>query len=194
MKLTPGVHFLVTTGFAGLFGPPLFVHALLILVSQFWSVLSITPVVLTCTYLFALPTYLFISSRVFRFKEALAARRFGARVTPRAKGILPGNVDLLYQGLSANKTDYLGEPFIGALGMAGGGTTFTVNILGDNRVLTMHPKNIQKILATEFEMYRKGKLFNRIMEVMLGVGVFNSDGDMWQFHRKSQWDSDRAEA
>jgi hypothetical protein len=27
---------------------------------------------------------------------------------------------------------------------------------------------------------------------VLGVGVFNSDGDMWQFHRRSQYTSQRA--
>lgn len=31
----------------------------------------------------------------------------------------------------------------------------------------------------------------RTMEGVLGTGVFNSDGDMWQFHRKSRYASQR---
>lgn len=102
---------------------------------------------------------------------------------PRVEGVLPGNLDLLYKGFSADKSEYLGEPWLSPMRRLG--TTFAVRILRDQRLCTLNPKNIQKILATDFEVYCKGKLFDGITESMLGVGVFNSDGDMWQFHRKS---------
>jgi hypothetical protein len=188
MAVTPGLHFLATTLIPVLFGPPLIVHALLILISQRWSALSITPGVLLCVYLFSLPVFQFISSRVTRIKVALAARRLGARVAPRADGVLPWNLDLLLKGVTSQNADYLGDPFLSAFNLVKGGTrnTCTLEILGDDRFLTMHPENIKKVLATDFDNYRKGSLFNSIMEPMLGVGVFNSDGEMWQFHRKSR--------
>lgn len=184
MSLTPGVQFLIKTGLPVVLGPSLFVHALLILISRFSPAVAITPVILAYIYLLLVPACIFISSGISRYKDGLAARRLGARPIPRVEGILPGNIDLLYRGLSADKSEYLGELWLHA--MKDHGTTFTISVLNDTRMCTLNPKNIQKILATDFETYRKGIMLNRIMEPMLGVGVFNSDGDMWQFHRKSQ--------
>ncbi|KAF8481444.1 CYP63 cytochrome P450 monooxygenase-like protein [Gautieria morchelliformis] len=174
MAVTPGVYFLVTTLIPVLFCPPL----------VYWSVVSVTPGVLVCVYLFSLPVCLSAASWLRRIKVALAARRLGARVAGRADGVLPWNIDLLVQGITINKSDYLGDPILGAFKLAGGTDTCSLEILGDDRLLTMNPDNIKKVLATDFENYRKGSLFNGIMEAMLGVGVFNSDGEMWQFHRK----------
>jgi hypothetical protein len=183
MGLTPGMRFLITTGIPALLGPPLFMHALLISVAHFTSALSLTPTILTCTYIFSFPAYVFLSTRISILRENWGAYRLGARVMPRVEGALPGNLDLLYQGLSADKSEYLGELWLSPIRNLG--TTFAIRILRDQRVCTLNPQNIQKILAIDFETYRKGKLLNNIMETVLGVGVFNSDGDMWQFHRKS---------
>ncbi|KAF8585830.1 cytochrome P450 [Ramaria rubella] len=187
MALTPGLYFLITTLIPVLFGPAILVHALLILFSQFWPssiVTPITPSTLACIYAFSFPIYGHITSRLYRLKVALAARRLGARVVKRIDGSLPWNIDLLVQGFTASRTDYLGDQVLSGWGSVEGEHTFSVEILGDNRIITMNPRNIQKILATDFDMYCKGSLFNGVMESMLGIGVFNSDGDMWQFHRK----------
>lgn len=66
------------------------------------------------------------------------------------------------------------------------GTNFSIRILNDYRLCTMNPLNIQRILATDFEHYGKGNFVNAVISAMLGEGVFNSDGDLWQFHRKSK--------
>jgi hypothetical protein len=182
MAVTPGVYFLITTLIPVLFCPPLVVHSILIFISKYWSVVSVTPGALVCVYLLSLPVCLSAASWLRRIKVALAARRLGARVAARADGVLPWNIDLL---LADNKSLYLGDPLLEAFKLAGGTSTCSLEILGDDRLLTMNPDNIKKVLATDFENYRKGSLFNGIMEAMLGVGVFNSDGEMWQFHRKS---------
>ena len=183
MKITPGVRFLITTGIPALLGPPLFIHAFLIFISHLISPISLTPTILVCTYLFSFPAYVFLSTRISILRETWGAYRLGARVVPRVEGILPGNLDLLYKGFSADKSEYLGEPWLSPMRRLG--TTFSIRILRDQRMCTLNPQNIQKIVATNFEIYRKGKMLNNIQESMLGVGVFNSDGDMWQFHRKS---------
>lgn len=185
MALTPGLKFLITTLLPVLFFPPLVVHALLIVVSKYWSALSVTPGVLICVYLLSFPVCQRIYSGVKRLKATLAARRLGAHVAPRVNGVLPWNIDLLFEGFTINKSEYLGDPLLEAFTRAGGAKTCLLEILGDDRLLTMNPENIKKVLATDFDNYRKGNLFNGITEGMLGVGVFNSDGEMWQFHRKS---------
>ncbi|OJT15759.1 Cytochrome P450 52A3-A [Trametes pubescens] len=48
---------------------------------------------------------------------------------------------------------------------------------------TVEPDHIKAILATEFTSFEKGPTFRSQMKSLLGVGVFNADGDMWKFHR-----------
>ncbi|KAI1783318.1 cytochrome P450 [Ganoderma leucocontextum] len=44
-------------------------------------------------------------------------------------------------------------------------------------------RRAQTILATDFNSYEKGPMLYRQLNALLGSGVFNSDGDMWKFHR-----------
>lgn len=153
---------------------------ILIFTFQYWSTVSVTPGVLICVYLLSFPVCQYFSSRVSRIKAHLVARRVGARIAPRTEGILPLNLDLLMKSLIVFQDYYIGDPILRTLDIAGGDQTCTLDILGEDRILIMNPDNIKKILATRFENYCKGST-----EAMLGVGVFNSDGEMWRFHRKS---------
>ncbi|KAI3959346.1 hypothetical protein MKW98_018936 [Papaver atlanticum] len=47
-----------------------------------------------------------------------------------------------------------------------------------------YPAIVEHILKTNFSNYPKGEAFHTCMEELLGVGIFNSDGDMWRQHRK----------
>jgi cytochrome P450 len=53
----------------------------------------------------------------------------------------------------------------------------------ENRFFTSEPEYIKATLATQFESFEKGPMFNDQMREILGTGVFNSDGEMWKFHR-----------
>ena len=109
----------------------------------------------------------------------------GARLLPRVRGYLPGNVDFILEGITANKTDYFGSVWISLFDL-GGASSCSLETLGDDRAFTRNPKNIQRILATDFENHSKGALFSEVTKPLLGAGVFNSDGEMWQFHRKRE--------
>lgn len=50
---------------------------------------------------------------------------------------------------------------------------------------TIDPANIEHILKTNFSNYPKGKTYHNIMEVLLGDGIFNSDGENWRKQRKT---------
>ncbi|THU98293.1 cytochrome P450 [Dendrothele bispora CBS 962.96] len=58
-----------------------------------------------------------------------------------------------------------------------------MRVLWTDLLFTSNPEHIQRILATDFGNYVKGERFQQAMGSVLGVGVFNSDGDMWKFHR-----------
>jgi len=63
------------------------------------------------------------------------------------------------------------------------GNTITLRILWEDRVFTTEPEHIKAILATQFNSFVKGPVFFDSAVSLLGTGVFNSDADIWKFHR-----------
>ncbi|KAK1308480.1 hypothetical protein QJS10_CPA09g01545 [Acorus calamus] len=47
------------------------------------------------------------------------------------------------------------------------------------------PVNVEYVLKTNFTNYPKGDAYHSYMEVLLGDGIFNSDGEMWRRQRKT---------
>ncbi|KAF7335780.1 hypothetical protein MVEN_02233900 [Mycena venus] len=63
------------------------------------------------------------------------------------------------------------------------GHTITTKILFESSIFTTEPDYIKAILATEFDNYWKGPTDTALNRSLLGFGIFNTDGDMWKFHR-----------
>jgi len=53
----------------------------------------------------------------------------------------------------------------------------------EDRIFTSEPEHIKAMLSTQFDAHRKGSAIIHQNTSLLGVGVFNSDGEMWKFHR-----------
>ncbi|XP_071730315.1 alkane hydroxylase MAH1-like [Rutidosis leptorrhynchoides] len=53
-----------------------------------------------------------------------------------------------------------------------------------NMLVTSDPANINHILSKNFHNYPKGPEYHEIFD-FLGEGVFNSDHELWEFHRKT---------
>lgn len=51
-------------------------------------------------------------------------------------------------------------------------------------LLTSDPANIHHILSKNFPNYPKGPEFRKIFDI-LGDGIFNSDDELWEIHRKT---------
>ncbi|KAG6861420.1 hypothetical protein C0995_000260 [Termitomyces sp. Mi166 len=51
------------------------------------------------------------------------------------------------------------------------------------QIFTFEPDHVKAILATQFDNFEKGPIFRSQFTTLLGTGVFNSDGEMWKFHR-----------
>lgn len=47
------------------------------------------------------------------------------------------------------------------------------------------PANVEHILKTNFANYPKGEVYHSYMEVLLGDGIFNADGEQWRKQRKT---------
>ncbi|KAK7445180.1 Protein kinase alk2 [Stygiomarasmius scandens] len=63
------------------------------------------------------------------------------------------------------------------------GNSYIFRVLGVDRFLTIEPEHIKAILATQFDDFHKGDMEEDQFKSLLGSGVFNSDGEMWKFHR-----------
>ncbi|CAM6129810.1 unnamed protein product [Calypogeia fissa] len=50
---------------------------------------------------------------------------------------------------------------------------------------TVDPENVKYILKTNFKNFPKGPMFHERMEILLGKGIFNSDGELWRQQRKA---------
>ncbi|KAJ7514501.1 hypothetical protein O6H91_23G046900 [Diphasiastrum complanatum] len=65
--------------------------------------------------------------------------------------------------------------------------TKTINITmpSSTYTYTVDPVLVEHILKTNFSNYPKGEAFYEKMEVLLGDGIFNSDGEIWKRQRKT---------
>ncbi|XP_040384533.1 cytochrome P450 94B3-like [Oryza brachyantha] len=63
--------------------------------------------------------------------------------------------------------------------------TIVVDRLGARRtVVTANPANVEHMLRGNFGNYPKGKPFTDVLGDLLGMGIFNVDGELWHAQRK----------
>ncbi|KAL6875602.1 hypothetical protein ACP4OV_013115 [Aristida adscensionis] len=63
--------------------------------------------------------------------------------------------------------------------------TIVVDRLGARRtVVTANPANVEHIIKGNFGNYPKGKPFTGVLGDLLGMGIFNVDGELWHAQRK----------
>ncbi|XP_010912256.1 cytochrome P450 94C1 [Elaeis guineensis] len=60
--------------------------------------------------------------------------------------------------------------------------TIDIHVLGNT--ITTNPDNVEYMLKTRFDNFPKGKPFSSLLGDFLGRGIFNVDGESWQFQRK----------
>ncbi|KAJ7031870.1 cytochrome P450 [Mycena alexandri] len=122
--------------------------------------------------------YRVVQEGVRQRKEANA---LGARLAPIAPGKWPGNLDFLRMLIHNRAHGYPADGFTELLPDVG--PVMNTRVLWTDAILTVWPEHIKIILATDFNNYVKGERFQFNVGSVLGTGVFNSDGEMWKFHR-----------
>ncbi|KAG9126839.1 hypothetical protein FRC07_001740 [Ceratobasidium sp. 392] len=61
--------------------------------------------------------------------------------------------------------------------------TFNIGFFGETQIFTTEPEHVKSILSTDFTTFEKGPVLRDKLFSVLGTGVFNSDGELWKFHR-----------
>ncbi|KAI0741701.1 cytochrome P450 monooxygenase pc-3 [Daedaleopsis nitida] len=109
------------------------------------------------------------------------AQRCGAVLPADLSGRWIGNWDILQGIVRLFQDGYPSDMF--DIGFEALGPVFQNSIFWDVAYVTKDPNVIKTVLATEFANYEKGEVFHDYTDSVLGSGVFNSDGDLWKFHR-----------
>ncbi|KAF8883906.1 CYP63 cytochrome P450 monooxygenase-like protein [Gymnopilus junonius] len=138
-----------------------------------WTILVVTALLIPL-----LSTIYIISIKVRHRREAAA---IGARMVPEAQGWLLGNLDIALELVHKMTTGYPGDGVWELLEKHG--PVVNWRAMWGDLIFTNSPEHIKTILSTDFQNYVKGKRFHYDLKPVLGTGVFNSDGEMWKFHR-----------
>ncbi|ELU38865.1 cytochrome P450 monooxygenase pc-3 [Rhizoctonia solani AG-1 IA] len=172
----------------GLLAPPAFIYLGLVIgcqtqkgiESDYLQRCITNPTLRALFFPLALALYSSLSSLVRYLRRRQDRRRLGPDVieAPRIKKRLPGNIDWIPEALHMRETGYIGEMFSQCFPTHG--HTFNMRIFGLDQ-LQMIAGYATSIQSTD--TIDSGKKFKTKMDTVLGVGVFNSDGDMWQLHR-----------
>ncbi|KAF7365298.1 hypothetical protein MVEN_00401600 [Mycena venus] len=137
---------------------------------------------LFCISATGVPLYTTLRLTLRQLHYRREAAKLGARLAPTSsRGKWPGNLDLLIEMQEIWKHGYPGDGLRELLEEVG--PVANVRPLWADIILTTCPEHIKIILSTDFNNYVKGQQFQFGMSSVLGTGVFNSDGEMWKFHR-----------
>jgi hypothetical protein len=91
---------------------------------------------------------------------------------------LPLSYDLVQRLNKADKKGVMPSEFVKVVEEAGA-TTFHTFVLGTRSVFTIDPKNVQAVLATQFNDFELGATRRNNFFPVLGLGIFTADGGYW---------------
>ena len=130
---------------------------------------------------------LFSAFILYYVASAALGRRYHAR---RAKELgcepafvrphkLPFGIDNVKRILKAEKEQLVPTEYQRIYVELGRPHTWSENILGTWHHMTVDPKNIQAVLATQFHEFELGQTRRKNFFPLLGNGIFTSDGKGW---------------
>ncbi|KAF7969359.1 hypothetical protein HWV62_27478 [Athelia sp. TMB] len=176
---TPGVVFLARGALSLVFPGALTAAVLYILDAHYGVSISIGHLALAAAVL--APTAVVAKHWLGILHTRRRAAALGARLAPKLTSGGIGNFGKLMEMVKSMEGDVCGGVHEGWVQECG--NTLNPNILWEDSMFTTEPDHIKAILATDFPNYIKGEQFQDGFRGLLGTGVFNSDGDMWKFHR-----------
>lgn len=63
------------------------------------------------------------------------------------------------------------------------GHTFEMNLVGHDLIITNEPRNVQAVLASQFEDFAIGPRRRAHSKQLVGIGLLNADGPVWKHSR-----------
>ncbi|TDL15133.1 hypothetical protein BD410DRAFT_809190 [Rickenella mellea] len=185
MALPPGIPYLFTR-ISKLLISPFLLTCLYALSSRLHpssipALSSIPTWLLVLCMIVSLPVTFFVKLQVKQWRQRRECKRLGAIMVLEVPSKWPAGLDLLKRMLFSFKHGYPGDIYTDISSTLG--TAISVRIIYETRIITTEPAHIKAMLATSFPSFEKGSKFQHQAQSVLGTGVFNSDGEMWKFHR-----------
>ncbi|KAF7301073.1 hypothetical protein MIND_00671300 [Mycena indigotica] len=131
--------------------------------------------------LLANPLSLFVSDWYQQVHEARHASSRGAELIPVVRDSRPFGLGTLAKLRESFRSGYPGD-FIEDW-REEYGHTFMTKIFFDRVITTTEPGHVKAILATDFDNFWKGPQEAQMSQSLLGYGIFNTDDELWKFHR-----------
>lgn len=122
--------------------------------------------------------YLVVSSFLARRHHAQRAAELGCRPAPFRPYKWPFGADMVWRVIKADRDQVVPDEVV-RIAEEMGVSTFEQNLLGDLNIVTTDPKNIQALLATQFNDFALGEQRRNNFFPLLGNGIFTSDGKNW---------------
>ncbi|KAF8585564.1 cytochrome P450 [Ramaria rubella] len=132
-------------------------------------------------YILATPTLFIVKDVINHLREEREIKQFGARRVPRVPTYLPAGIDGLVTVLKGFTHGYVGDGWGDWAESLG--PIYNLRVFKQDMIFTTEPAHIEAMLSTEFNNFEKGEPFRWYVQSVLGTGVFNSDSEMWKFHR-----------
>lgn len=122
-----------------------------------------------------------IDSVITRIYYTRKARSMGCGPPLKRPYKYPFALDLVYNAIQADKRNSIPEYFNAQFNLicTGNVKTLQQSIFGTPGFFTCDPKNIQAILATQFNDFALGELRRNNFFPLLGNGIFTADGKFW---------------
>ncbi|EXJ60322.1 hypothetical protein A1O7_04474 [Cladophialophora yegresii CBS 114405] len=128
--------------------------------------------------------YFIIASFLSNRYHARKARELGCQPAWERPYRLPLGIDLVKEVMDADKNHVVPNYFLDVYNnKAGKRATWSQNMLGSYGYVTSDPKNVQAILATQFNDFELGEARRGNFFPMLGNGIFTTDGKAWEHSR-----------
>ena len=114
--------------------------------------------------------------------SALPTSSQSVQKSPRNRHLPPG--PRTYQLLNTGSFQHQPIEAFGHLWKTYGDLVHLPLLPGQRMLLASHPIHAERMLVTHMERYRKPALLVNNMGLVQGKGLFTSDGDLWQKHRR----------
>ncbi|KAH8661358.1 cytochrome P450 alkane hydroxylase-like protein [Tricladium varicosporioides] len=126
--------------------------------------------------------YSFISSLLLSRQNAAKALALGCEEPPHQKNRYPLGIEHIIRALKADRAKLFPVDCIKRINELGC-TTYRYSLLGATNIVTVDEKNIQAVLATQFDDFDLGPGRSGNFWPLLGSGIFTQDGKMWEHSR-----------
>ncbi|KAI0344275.1 cytochrom P450 [Trametopsis cervina] len=179
MSVPPGIAFLLSN-LPSLLAPPVSVYLACRVIGHSLGV-DVPTWAEVAAAILSWPAVVFVGTYWSRWRIQQKAAAAGAAVPARVRSKWPGGLDLVFQFEEDRRNRFLAYRFMELVSEYG--YTCNASVLLQDRIFTTEPEYIKRILATDFANHEKGAVAFEQLRSLLGTGVFNSDGEMWKFHR-----------